>query len=345
MYCYKKLLVLIFLVLGSANSCTADRPGDFTVCTQNLGRLGSRPDQQTKESIRYLGDRILKAGCDLVSVQENFGESKAEAETNLKRLVQSISSRSNAKFDYYLGDIYKGVIRNSFILRSDLGENAKVESFTKMQLKTYGKRTRVAYFTRAPALLKIKLSSLNESPKNIYVLNFHFKSKVDGYQDASNTQFESLRMQEADTLRDLALSISKPLSKDDLFVITGDRNSEADDAASDALEGEVTIADYGSSSCKISRESLRAICGGKKLKNSKKFIPLLEHYHWGKNHKWQFATYRYRKNYDIIDEILARPVDLDKISSESDIGVMGDFNKGSDHKLVYARFNLGMTNE
>jgi len=65
---------------------------ELRVCTQNLFNYGiSKSKKKKAKQRRYLTERIINAGCDVIAVQEVIGGSKKQAKKRLSDLALSLS--------------------------------------------------------------------------------------------------------------------------------------------------------------------------------------------------------------------------------------------------------------
>ena len=318
----KHALLLFVFVLGACSVAAAEKreseEAELIVCSQNLG------SKQNRKNLSYLAERIIRSGCNVVAVQEVSGDSKKKALKNLNKLSKVIEEFSGNNFNSYVGETNDRFIRNGFLVSSKLGEVSYSRSFSKVYLPKLMGSGPSKKFSRGPFMIQLEVAGKGGAKKRkVKIYSVHFKSKRNPWKDKSNTSFETLRVQMAEALRVLAQTRS-----DDVIIIAGDLNSRVDSATAAVLSGGRVLSDFQfKNSCSISKK-LSPSC--KTSARPEVFTPLL-----GKSSK-KLASYRHNKSLELIDDIYMNG--KNSWMSE-EIGVSGEFWKGSDHKLVWARIN------
>jgi len=316
----------------------ADPADSITLCSQNLFRFEAKiGNKKSMTQENFLVQRFIDAQCNLVAVQEVFGETKEQAQGNLNHIAVQLSSKARKKFTALVGETNDKTLRNGFIVDTTSLEILSQESFNKRPLRSLDPLSPPGHFSRGPFGVTIKLKHRNSSmsPKTLFALSFHLKSKANAYKDPTGYSFEPLRMEMAETLRRLAEEELKR-NPDSIVAILGDMNSPPKSASSEILRGELTLADFRKGKCKLN-SLLEATCDRKRNRRAK-FKGLI----YNKTKRKQLCgdatgTYKYRGKIELIDDITVPTSQLKIYTPPS---LLGDFNKGSDHLLVRATFNL-----
>lgn len=331
-----KIKYFILLFLGII--LYSDYANALTICSQNLSRFGEtkKKGESRKEQRAELVERMLNASCEIVALQEVYGEDEKEAERNIKDLASSYSSVLNKKVDYYLGKTKDPYIRNGFlVVNSDL-EFLDLKDYLSVPLERLSALGPIGRFIRAPIALELRD---RKSLKKYFVLNIHFKSKSFGFKDHSGYNFEPLRMEMAETTRDILFKEVRNSKEKTVFVVLGDRNADYNEASAEILSGKRELDDFVTNNCSLTSE-LVANCNNIEVR-TEKVIPLFATKKRESLNSRELGSYLYKKKIELIDEIYILPEDLNLVKNKNKqfaIGVEGAFFKGSDHKLVWAEF-------
>lgn len=312
------------LILPLAGESVVHASESARICTQNLARVGKAPFGRKRETSREqsaaLVRRIQEAQCDVVAVQEVYGKSKAEALENLDRFAREVSTKVESEFVVVVGEAEFDEIRNGFLVRRNF---ARIKQILSPQWTTLPKLSALHQTrrqTRLPIALELDVAG---TEKDLLVVSFHFKSKTGGFKDPTRTDFETLRMQQAEQLFQFAVAHSTP---NGTTLLLGDRNSRPGSATDRILEGGLRLQDF-SSGCALTRE-LEPTCSPR---YPSRFLPLFAEERNG-------GSTRFRGEEELIDAIyleVGAPV-----KKARDIGMTGEFNRGSDHKLLWVELPL-----
>ena len=342
-----KFVLTALILLLPAFAAAEELSGDdlLTVCSQNLARFGEKNkkqnDAQKAKQLSYLVGRMRNAECDVVAVQEVIGDTKLTAANNLKQIAEALSERTGRSFVAIVGDGRDKFIRNGYLIDQDLLKILEVVSYDRDALPRYRNLAPPNFFERAPFGVLLRPIKRIKGSKQIYLINNHFKSKAFAHKDPSGLEFELLRMQEAEAVREI---VDKQLSKDQrdaVVVVLGDRNSGIDSASSAIIEGEYFLKDFMSENCLVEQNGHpRCVAAGAPLRILRGLFEFREQQFPG---KYRGGSYRYRGHEEYLDEIFLRTSELDRVSDKHGkvrIGTEGDYFKGSDHKLVWADIGL-----
>ena len=354
----KRLIFILILLLLATVSSQAEDAGsaigngpEFRVCSLNAHNLGmpANVDQRgkkkkanSKRDRGYLVQRIIDADCDVVALQEVYGENDKDAEQVLKNFSELLYKRGGVQFSGYPAKTRdERGIRNALLVKNSIGTVTEVDFFSRMILPKLQSLGPTKYFGRSPIgvvlLVKPKTSS---KAKRFYLVGAHLKSKAEGWKDPMGLQFESTRVELAEGLRKAVLERASQLGSDVVPVIMLDRNSDSSSASAKVLSGEYQVNDFKrGGGCEID-EWLRPSCAKKTaqpvelegvLNSIARSYPSNE-----------FGSYRYKGKMELIDEILVRPNDYWMLKRSGGIvaaGFKGELGKGSDHKLLWGEFD------
>ena len=169
----------------------------------------------------------------------------------------------------------------------------------------------------------------------------HLKSKHKGWKDPSNTEFEISRMEMAEALREIVKKEQQRLGEKVIFVVLGDRNSTPETASAKILSGELRLKDFLKKRCRLDKKN-ELECKNTP-KHQRVLLPLFETRKKRNPRDYKGGSYRYKRKMTLIDEILIEPEDISLLTRPSGslaIGFEGDFYRGSDHRLLWAQFQL-----
>ena len=336
--------------VSEAHALTPASPA-IVICSQNLQNFGAKDHRPTsfggdsKRSKRkrssagqknHLVERFIEGRCDIIATQEVGGDSEKEALTQLNRLAKELSERTGGVYQTYVGESRDSRIRNGFIVREGAGSIENVKSFARLNLPKLQPLGPNRHFARGPLeLVLVATDPVTNRKKRFLIVTDHLKSKVDGYKDPTQTQFESSRMEMSQALRDIVQSELKRFGPGTVGVILGDFNSQRDSASAEILEGRLELKDFfPPRPCRVT-ESLHPDCGRSPTR-APAFIGLFEEQARITNKT--LGSYRYKNQLELIDEILISSPDLTLAQEgrQLRVQIIGTFGKGSDHKLLAA---------
>lgn len=311
-------------------------PSELRVCTQNLHRFGeSRSNPPLRNGLTQqdlLVRRFIDAKCDIIAVQEIFGGDTYEATQNLNRLSQALARETRRPFAAYTGENEHDLIRNGFLVATDIAAVEKTESMDRARVSGLTPLGPSHRPTRPPYGLLVTIRPKSGAPqRKLFLGNIHLKSKLGGWKDPTSTQYETLRMEVADAVRDWVRSESTKSGPNTIGMILGDRNSNDGSASAEILRGARTLADFREH-CQVDH-ALLPVCDKTPVR-APAFVPLLA--------QTKEKSYRYHSQEEVIDEILIEAEDYPLAQTSSDqthAGVVGRYNAGSDHKLVWTELD------
>jgi hypothetical protein len=311
-----------------------------------LGDLGRGKKQQTNQE-RYLINRVKQARCDVVAIQELFGGSRAEAERNLEHFAAKLSDSSGRTFRGVTGSSNDPCIRNGFLFAVDAVSMINKWDLASAKLPRLSPADRRGFFSRGPVAALFEVIAKRRlavgAPRRLFLFSFHLKSKSDGWKDKTKTQYEGLRMLQAEGLRNEALRLRDSVAEHAVVILLGDRNSEETGAASELLSGALLLTDFTQGGSCTLGPSLRAACGKRPLRE-RKFLGLFEEKQRRSgllSSRQRQGSYFYRKSEQLIDEILVEEDYHRFFENQSGVpraGFTGEFFHGSDHKLLWAAY-------
>ncbi len=321
------LTILVYLLISPAFAATTTR-----ICTQNLERVGKPAFGKKKLSVekqtQFLVERIKEAECDVIAVQEVFGRSKIEAEENLRDFTLALSDAFNDRFVSFVGESQHDEIRNGFIIRERFARLISIFSTEDYEVPKLNPLQRSRSITRKPLAILLDVA---ETKRDLLLVNIHLKSKARGFKDPTGLEFETLRMEGAEQVRDFALGSDRAAEKEKREVITlilGDRNSRPLSPTDEILMGRRPLKEFRSH-CQVTAD-LRPECGSSSPQPIS-FQPLL-------SPRLRVGSTKHRGREELIDEIYVESQYLDSLALkklELDVGAVGEFNKGSDHRLLW----------
>ncbi len=328
---------------------------ELTVCNQNLENLGRYKDFRRKvkgatlavyeEKVKALAERIRKAGCDVVALQEILGNKEEFALEGILKLSDTLRKSTGRFYEAKLGPSNDKSLRLGFLLARDRVQFKSDASYARVELPKTSPEQRPRYFARGPYEIQVDVLPRGEDSykKSATLITFHFKSKVRSSADPAGPEFETYRMEMAEALRRVIESRhpAKFESGKSLLIVLGDRNSNFDLASARILEGSVTLDDFrGKAVCRLSKRGV-PLCQKKITKPQRLFSVLTT----PQGIRQYPGTYRYREFYSWIDDILvSAPTSRfawKDYATEGiyDAGVIREPKEASDHALVYSRLN------
>lgn len=351
------VLLAAHLLFAAAISAAQTAPaaqngrGGLRLCSQNLARLGSpqrssgkSKGQGFKGREEDLLLRIVEAQCDILAVQEVYGESKEQAQEILDGFAAHLASRSGKLFKAYLGESFDPEIRNGFLVSSSAGRLDQVLSLLHENLPKLQPLGPSSSFIRAPLGIIIRPDwprlgcSGAKRPDQLFIVNIHFKSKADSFKDPTGTKFETVRMEMAAGLLNIVRRYQKKLGRDAAIIVLGDRNSEQGSASTEVLSGERALEEFSrGGGCKLD-DRLQPLCEAA-AGQPPVLVGLLARCSAASQKQCQGGSYYYKGEHQLIDEILVPPADLPLYTRDDGsvaAGFIGRFYKGSDHRLLWA---------
>ncbi|MDR2338328.1 MAG: hypothetical protein LBE20_06790 [Deltaproteobacteria bacterium] len=333
------LLVFQFLIVGSAQA--GELRSSVKICSLNMHNFGIKEEKdnkskvkkkianQQKKQLKFLVERVQKAKCDIVALQEVYGKSAKEAKKNLKKFQTAVSLATKQDYLSYYAKTNDKFIRNGYLYRKALGQ-VKWRHLYRIPVPRLNADAPSRRFPRGPLVLSLELSTQYfTKAKKLYLIDYHLKSKLSGWKDLSEFDFELNRIETAEAVRKIAEERDKQL--DTIVLFMGDRNADTDSATDEVLSGKLNLVDF-KGMCSIDKKYLSAHCAGYQRRPAK-FIGMLAK-KIGSN---VAHSYKYKDKEFLYDEIYisARSAQLIK-----KVGTVGTYGQGSDHLLVWAEVGL-----
>lgn len=327
---------------------------ELTVCSQNLQNLESFKDAQSHsleltqaqydEKVIGLAKRFEAAACDVIAVQEVKAKKEYTALEVLNYLTQKLISISGRPFEAKVALEGDGAIRNGFIVARDRAEIINLINYAKVELPRLLETDKVKIFERAPLEIQLQVNGRDGADSRVVTLiNFHLKSRSGAAQDPTGLQFETVRMQMAESIRRLVdiRHSEVPGKAPKILVLLGDRNTGADMAAARILEGSLALADFKSNGpCRLSKRGI-PVCKTENRRPQKFFSTLTS----DPESSGVAGSYFYKGEASWIDDILL-PASSLKFAQKSvyedgnyDSGTVSKPRTASDHSLVFVRLN------
>ena len=312
------------------------------ICSMNIDMLGRKDEtkpkakqsesefqKHRKKQLGFLAERVISASCDIVAVQEIYGLSSKEANKNIRSLASAVSKASplGLKYVYHAATTNDKRLRNGYIFRGDIGA-VRISDLYRENVPSADRSSPSRRFMRGPVALSVDVASTKRSnPTKLYLVNYHLKSKADGWKDLSGLSYELNRVETAEAVRDIA---SRALRQGyDIVMFLGDRNSDTGSATDYVLSGIRSLDDFRGM-CSIDKKFLEANCGSYKGKEPD-FIGVLA------NKSRSLYSYKYKNKQSLIDEIY---INKNSLRFVNDAGVVGEYLKGSDHLLTWVEVGI-----
>ncbi len=339
---------------SSVPSLLSDKQQSLKICSLNMNNFGAKPvardntkitkakntkkeNQNTSKKkelfsekqavqLKALVERVKNVDCDIVALQEGYGKTTNVVKNNIAKFVTALTSATKIPYRYELARTNDKYIRNAFVYKEKIGivsfKNLYRAAVPRLNPESSSRR-----FPRGPLAMEVNLSqNIFATPRKLYLLNYHLKSKVGGWKDMSELDFELNRIETAEAIRNIADDVRKnDTSK--VIILLGDRNSDTGSATDDVLNGRLYLNDF-KDVCKIEKRDLNSYCAGFE-KHSPIFIGSI----FKKLGPVGLArSYKYKNKYYLYDEIY-----IDNYHSYlvKDAGTYGEFGKGSDHLLTW----------
>lgn len=354
--CLAIVLLAAFTPATFAQFSTKDprQAPELTVCSQNLENFGSYEDSRARtpamtsqgyeEKATALVKRFATASCDVVAVQEVLGKTEAVALSALSSLAARVTKSSGRPFEARVSPEGDGAIRNGFLIALDRSEISNLISYSRMELPRLLETQKPRMFERSPLELQLHVRGKDGADDRIVtLLNIHFKSRSGAAQDPAGLQFETVRMEMAESIRRLIdLRHSSALSDPEkILVVLGDRNTDFQMAAARILDGSLALMDFREEGpCRLSKNGV-PICKTDQRRPQKLFSVLT----LDPETRGVAGSYYYKDQASWIDDILVPQPSL-KYAVKSvfeegnyDSGTVSKPRQASDHSLVFTRLN------
>lgn len=294
-------------------------------CTQNLFRLGATPGAPEVKQANFLAERIGEGNCDVITVQEIYGETEDAAMRTMNRFVRTLENKLQRKYDFALGETIHDVIRSGVLWDS--------QRFTlERKSSPPGYPPKLSMLGPPQGLSRKSLGVLlkeKRGSRSLFVVSFHFKSRVGGYKDPTHTDFETLRMESAEQVREWA---QKEGSSTTMTIVGGDRNSPAISASALILQGALRLSDFRDATCKLTK-ALSPTCASQ---HPPIFAPLMQDRLTGLSQPAASqGSFRFRGKEELIDELHVSTQSITTLDPKRiKTRFIGRFGDGSDHKMI-----------
>lgn len=337
--------------LGSADPRGA---AELTICSQNLqnygrysdvrNRVAGMSEEAFREKEQALILRIIKAGCDVVAVQEVLGPDENISKIALESFAHKIRQRTNRFYEVRVGASNDPSTRLGFLVAQDRAEVLNLVSYVRTELPKLTEKERTRLFSRGPLEIQLKVKGRDGTfDKTVSLVNFHLKSKSGGQLDSAGLEFETYRMQMAEAIRRVveARHGQSFALGETILAVLGDRNSNFDEASAKILDGVLTLKHFRAGGpCRLSKRGV-PLCQPGAAMPQKLFSVLVN----DPETKLNPGTHQYKKEYSWLDEI-AMPAESLRFAwkrfdshGDYDSGVIYEPRKASDHAMVYVRLN------
>lgn len=350
---FKNLCLVMNLYFYINSNCFASSElpinQNFKICTQNLFRYGEKQGNDKIKQRNYLVDRIVNARCDVIALQEVFGEDKKTAKRKLRSLQKALFDVTGDEYEFVIGDGFDLHIRNGFLYKKHSSKFIEHRSFHNTllpKLQPLGPNER---HLRDPLMLVLAFSQTvktDNMPVYLLLLNFHLKSKHKGFHDPSGTNFETTRMESSESLR---LLLDKEIKNKEIEfpnakiipIMLGDRNANENSASALIMRGEMKLSNFTRGGVCGLDDLGTPSCTDKTQEADIKYIGMVE-MHNKLNPMNPLHTYVFRKKKEIIDDILVKVTQSQFFSKckRPVVGVLGEPYRGSDHNLVWVTLNI-----
>ena len=316
---------IIFLIgtsiLFNLNLCEP-----IVVCSLNTNRFSEAESTNIAQAELLLKDAAAH-NCSILAIQELYGKNKKQAEKNLLLLKSAFSQMKGESILSSLGRTNDNNLRNAFLYEEDKWLVKSEKTFNKMSLPKLKARAPSIRFSRGPHMLALSLRKDNCGCdiSNIAFFSFHLKSKRGGWKDPTKSNFETLRMQMAQGLKNLSEVYEE---KGYLPILLGDRNSTPDSPSAAILRGDLKLKDFSSGLCRLDNEH-KASC--KVTKNQGDLSGVLH-----RSLTSDKGSYNHKGKWELIDEILLPKEELNRFESKDIQAGFGEVRQGgSDHLLIW----------
>lgn len=329
-------------------------PAELTLCSQNLENYGEFADskirkpsltsEEFEEKEKALAQRIVKAGCDVIAVQEVLGKNDEVALGALQRLGQVLQARTNRRYQARVGPTLDKFSHVGYLLAQDRVNFVTSVSYEKIELPKLTDKEKPREFIRVPLEVQLLVKPLaGSAPKTIGLVNIHFKSRRGGGGDPAELEWETYRMQMAEAVRRI---VEKRFSRsmnsgETLLAVLGDRNSHYDTATAKILDGTLKLRDFKENAgCRLSKRGVPLCQAG--FGGPPELFSVLT---GDPQVRLQPGTQQYKDEYSWLDDILLPTESLRfawktfESVGDYDSGLVYEPKAASDHALVWVRFN------
>jgi hypothetical protein len=343
---YIFLFVLLWQPSSVAGAQTSEDSPTLRICSQNLERFGEPPRTGSRldsiTQLELLVQRMLEARCDIIAVQEIYGEGPAQAHRSLQRLHAALVTASGRHFTSVLGSSINDVLQNGFLVADDSAIVRRSESLHEMYLPKLSPLGPPQRFLRGPLAVWLDISAKHGSTfHSALLVDIHFKSKTTGWKDPSGLQFEPLRMEMAEQVRNFTEQQRAKLGSDVFVMILGDKNAEEQSASTRLLSGELQLVDFQTARCRVLAD-LEPKCSTDPQRPAQ-FVALFAARLRLDSRLAKQGSFLYRGHASLIDDMFVPVSQLQSSGTEaanSKLGFVGQFYRGSDHKLLWAEIGL-----
>jgi hypothetical protein len=326
---------------------------EVTICTQNLEnfgtlaewkeRTGNTSDGIYATKISGLVERINRAQCDIIVVQELLGKDKVSTEKGAALLVKKLSEFGGKPFQAVIHRSEGQTAHIGMLYATNLVDVVNQTSYERVELPKLSDSERPRYFARAPFEVQFaSKKSGNDTSRLLTVIGIHFKSKSGSENDPTGLQFETVRMQMAEAVRRIVgLRHQRSLEvSDSILVVAGDRNSDPSSASARILEGALSLASFAQKGpCRLGKSATPLCMAGSAL--PQRLFSVLTR---GIRTQHVRGSFSYKGVPEWIDDILIPQVSLHYAQGgagplDYDAGVVTTPPDASDHALAYVRLN------
>lgn len=327
-------------------------------------RIRALTHQEREQKILALTKRFAQAKCDIIGVQEVLGKSERESLEALYELTEQLHALTGERYVPYTGPSRDRTLRLGYLVKRDLFTVKALRSYAQISLPKLNTRQKPRGFSRGPLELTVMH---DKTPLEITTINFHLKSKAYDNYDGAKLRWESVRMEQAQALKDIALGFHSSGFRDNNFFLAllGDRNSHYESASGKILSGKISLQNFQQNSttnaaCRVSRSGV-PLCS-KPVETPPYFISVITD---NPATAALHGTYSLgKKSADTsIDETLQIPPDRNKIRWLDDIliprgdlsfaeqapnaihryssGILYQYPEASDHALIWVAIDVG----
>ncbi len=328
---------LIFSFLSLSLSLNAQK---LTICSQNLHNFGAERGPAIREvRATLLSERIAKAKCDIVAVQELTAKRMDHAKSVCNKLIEKLANQTNSKWECVIGDLGEGQHRLAFLFKTKNLSVTEAISHINAPIPKLSKIDKPSTFQRPPLEAVFQFKSQKIS-RRLAIFNIHLKSKSGGEKDPTSLKWEIQRMEQAEAIRSLALNRS--VKSQIPVLIAGDRNSNFNSPTAKILTGELTLKDFSElAPCRVTSK-LIPVCKRDVIKPPFFVSPII----LDKSNLSIGGTFSYKKKLEFLDDILIDVKSLGLVQKhhfslkEFNSGILFEPSEASDHALVWVRLSF-----
>lgn len=310
------------------------------VCTLNLHNFGKERGEKFRSlKASLLAERIVNGKCDIVGVQEISAKRTDFALKLCSLLTSKLEELTFSSWDCIVGDATEGEHRPGFVFKKKFIELVKAYSLRNVELPKLVDLDKPSSFQRVPLQADFKVKFTNTT-RALTILNIHFKSKAGAKDDPLDLKWETVRMEQAEGLRQY---VEKEILKSQKLrvpvLILGDRNSDFSSPSFKILTGQLKLEDFkGKAPCRVSK-SLRAVCLTE-IEREPNFVSATA---LNRSVITSGGTFFYKKKGYFFDDILidvyhSELVKKRQFSTQDwHSGIVWEPAEASDHALVWAK--------